>query len=222
MAIDSKIRYTFLILLSLLLISGIGSFIVGVYFMQSTEARRNAVLSQGNVISLIVGAVVVTITSLVGFYGYLKPVQRKVALLAFCWMLVVVILACIFLGIGVWYQTLTFHDDSGVHWRSQWSYNLRRAFQDYDGTTPCCGFTDPTDFPAVSNICFDQSALPGCQDMVFSYGDSYLVQIYMFIFGMTFLDTFAFLAAVIFYQARNYEARFERMAQKKFTKKGVN
>jgi len=216
--IEAKIRYTFLALLALLLISGVGSFIVGLYFLQSTESRRNAVLSEGNLISLIVGGIVITLTSLVGFWGYARPIQRKFALLSLCYLIVAVIIACIFLGLGVWYQTLTYHDDTGDRWRKQWNYGLRRAFQDYEKDTPCCGFNDPRDFPAITDICFEQSALPGCQDIVFQYGDSYLVQIYIFIFGLTFLDTFAFLAAVIFLQARNDEARFERMAQKMFKK----
>jgi len=110
------------------------------------------------------------------------------------------------------------HDDSGNNWRNSWSYNLRRSFQEFAPDAPCCGFTSPRDAPALTDVCFEQSALPGCQDLVFAYADSYLRNIYTFIFGLTILDFIVFLMGVIFVQARNDEARFEKMAKKLFAK----
>jgi len=220
MAISKNTRYTFLALNTLFLASGLIAFSVGLYFNTTTEARRNAVVSSSNLYSLIMGGIIILATSVIGFVGYMEPIKRKQWLLAFCWLVVGLMFTCIGLGCGVWFQTLTMHDDSGLKWRSSWSYNLRRAFQEAKTDAPCCGFMSPRDAPALTDVCFDQSALPGCQDFVFSYADSYLRNIYTFIFSLTFLDLFVFLAGVIFVQERNDEARFERMAAKMFGGKG--
>ena len=214
MAISNSIRYSFLTLTLVLLASGIAALATGIYFNSTTEARRNAVVSSGNLISLIVGGALIIFTSLLGIYAYLDPLKRKLYLQGFAWLVFLISLTCVGLGIGIWYQTLTMHDDSGANWRNLWSYNLRRSFQEFDPRQPCCGFTSPRDAPAVTDTCFEQSALPGCQDLVFAYADSYLSNIYTFIFGMTILDFIVFLMAMIFIQERNDEARYEKMAQK--------
>jgi hypothetical protein len=97
-----------------------------------------------------------------------------------------------------------------------WTYNLKLAFQNSEEYPPCCGFKDPRDAPALTDYCFEQSALPGCQDYVFAYGDSYLRNIYMFVFGLCVLISLTWMSAVVFVQARNDEERFEKMAQKVF------
>lgn len=219
MAIDPRIKYTYITLVSLLFASGIVSVFFGAYFSTSVEARRNAVLSRGNIASLIYGGVSVILVSILGVRGYMNPLRRKNTIFIFCVLMVGILLSCICLGIGVWYQTLTMHDDSGDKWRTQWSYNLRKGFQVYLKDTPCCGFRDPTDSPAATDICFEQSILPGCQDFVFSYAEEYLRNIYTFIFGLTFLDFFAIVAGILFFQARNEEARFVKLAQKAFSEK---
>jgi hypothetical protein len=216
MAISTSIRYSFLVLNLLLLCSGLASLATGLFFSSTTEARRNAVVSPGNLLSLTVGGGLITVTGILGCVAYWNPMRFRRAISVYCLLVISLALTCIGLGVGIWYQTLTMHDDSGDYWRTSWSYNLRKSFQEFSPDAPCCGFTSPRDAPAITDVCFEQSALPGCQDLVFTYADSYLRNIYTFIFGLTVLDAIVFLMAVIFLQAVNDEVRFEKMARKLF------
>lgn len=72
------------------------------------------------------------------------------------------------------------------------------------------------DAPAISETCFANSTLGGCQEFVFSYADSYLRNIYSLIFGLVVFYVIGFLSGVVIIQARNEEARFERLAQKNY------
>ncbi|RKP11745.1 Tetraspanin/Peripherin [Piptocephalis cylindrospora] len=214
MAISVNIKRTFLVILLLFFASGTGLLAIGLKFSAQRDSRRNAVVSDADITSLIAGGGVILGTAFIGLWGHLDPVRRKTSLLVFCCLVIGIILASIILGGSVWFTTLTMHDDFATRWRTIWSPSLRKAFQEARGDKFCCGWTGPEDSPSISDTCFANSTLGGCQDYVFSYADSYLRNIYSLIFGLVVFYVIGFLTGVVVIQARNQEARFERLAQK--------
>jgi hypothetical protein len=221
MAIEKSVRMMFLGMNSIYLIGGITCVIVGSYFHTNPYARRNAVVTTDDILSLICIGAIVVFNGLAGMFGFLNPITRRPILVAFCFVVLGIVVAQIVMGLVIWYKTLTMYDGFAVHWRG-WDEELRLAFQTLDPDNPCCGFTGPTDFPATSNICNANTppTVPGCQATVYSYAAGYLSNIYTWIFIFVFVGLFDFLTAVMVLQAATDEERYQKISQKAVAQSG--
>ncbi|ORX94382.1 hypothetical protein K493DRAFT_221395, partial [Basidiobolus meristosporus CBS 931.73] len=161
---------------------------------------------------LVVGVITI-ISAIVGLYGSIYPVRRKVWLVTYSWLVVAVLVIELSLGALIWFRSLDIRASFSEKWRT-WDPALRALFQETDN---CCGYFDSTDYPAVSYSCrATETGLgdnwPGCVDMIHIYMDNYLRNIYTALFGFVAVDVFALVAAVVLIQARNDQERYERIS----------
>ncbi|RKP07569.1 Tetraspanin/Peripherin [Thamnocephalis sphaerospora] len=224
MAIQKSIRMMFLGMNTIFFLAGAASVGVGAYFYTDSSAgsaRRNAVVTADDIMSLIAIGSIVLFTALVGYFAYLQPVTRKPLMITFCFAVIGIVVVQVIMGILVWYKTLTMYDGFGSHWRA-WDEELRDNFQRLNEHAPCCGFANPTDFAAPSAVCSAStpSTIPGCQATVYTYADSYLRNIYTCIFIFVFIGIFDFFTAVMVVQAASDEERYEKISQKIMVKPG--
>ncbi|RKP25093.1 hypothetical protein SYNPS1DRAFT_29162 [Syncephalis pseudoplumigaleata] len=194
---------------------------IGAYFENNQHARRNAVVSMDNIRSLISIGALVLFSSLVGFFGFVKPIVRKPILISFGLSVVGIVIVLVIMGIHVWYTTLTMYDDFAYKWRG-WDPSLRNGFQTFTPGSPCCGYANPHDFPAANDFCGPSTpmSVPGCRDTIYSYASSYLTNIYTCVFLFVFIGILDFLTVIMVIQAASEEERYERMSQKRLYRSG--
>ncbi|KAI9598899.1 Tetraspanin/Peripherin [Syncephalis fuscata] len=221
MAIQKSVRVMFLVMNSIFFAAGIASVAIGAFFQNNHHARRNAVVSEDNILSLISIGAIVLFSSVVGFFGFVQPIPRKPILISFSISVVGIVIVLVVMGIHVWYTTLTMYDDFAFHWR-KWSVSLRDNFQTFTPGSPCCGYSNPHDFPAPSDFCGATTpmSVPGCRDTIYAYASSYLTNIYTCTFLFVFIGILDFLTTIMVIQSANEEERYEKMSQKRVTRPG--
>jgi len=77
----------------------------------------------------LIGAAVAA-TALVGYIGGAAPVRFKVMLIAFAWLIVLMMIAELGLGGVIWFKTLRMRSLFLTQWVTEWSDPLKVAFQD--------------------------------------------------------------------------------------------
>ncbi|ORY00839.1 hypothetical protein K493DRAFT_312655 [Basidiobolus meristosporus CBS 931.73] len=204
--VTTTMKLTLLMSIILYVAAGgvIGGF--GIYFLLTPLKRRAVVLTSEMIIGSLAFFGFVLLTSLIGFFGFLRPLRRKGLLNLFIWLIAVAFIVHITLGGLAYFNTLDIPRSYSEKWQ-RWDSAVRVSFQE---TGQCCGYNDETDFPATTDLCGAQpTGLPGCVDSVHSFVQSYLKPIYIVLFAFTAVDAIAVLAAFMVIQASREERRYE-------------
>ncbi|KAF9419976.1 phospholipid scramblase 1 [Podila epigama] len=219
MASLKKLQAYFYGFIGLYILTGLGAFILGNVWLQQSEegAPREAVISRSiETAGTVIGGLVV-VTGLVGIIGGTSPINRKVFLVTFVWLLIAIVCAELSLGGIIWFKTLRmrslFHDQ----WLN-WPNTLKTAFQDMTSLTGydlCCGYQKGKDI-VLSGHCTPTTTTmyEGCEDKISAFADGYLRKLYTSLFGFTVVNVFIFICTIILIQARNDEERYIRIGRK--------
>ncbi|KAF9942485.1 phospholipid scramblase 1 [Mortierella antarctica] len=213
-----KLQRYYFFFITIYLVTGIGALVMGtMWLQQSVEgAPREAVISRSiEKAGTFIGAFVAA-TALVGFVGGIAPVRRKPFLVAFAWLIIAAMIAELALGGVIWFKTLRMRSLFETQWLT-WSNSLKIAFQDMtslSGYSQCCGYQDGEQIVRSGACAASPTVLPGCEEKVSAFADSYLRKLYTSLFGFTVVNVVCFVSTIILLQARNDEERYIRIGRK--------
>jgi len=213
--ISPKIRYSFLFLDLFYLATGLILLIVGVLWWEDLgNSLRNVIVTPNLLAGSIFVGGLVTFSFLLSAVGLFDPLRRKNFLIAYCVIVVCVIISLLCLGGVVWFSTLSERAHFGGEWTNNWSDSMKGLFQD---ELKCCGWQNVTTGFIPSSFCptIEESMnKPGCLDPLVVHADDLLRNLFTTMFGFITADVFAFFACVILIQARNVEERYRKIDEK--------
>ncbi|KAJ1974238.1 hypothetical protein H4R35_003710 [Dimargaris xerosporica] len=218
--LPGNIRYSFLLLNSVFLVSGAVAIGTMVYFLLQPFARRNVVLTSDIVTGALACGCITTVIAVLGYIGYAKALSRSMVMVCYCWLAGLLQIGEIILGAFVWFRTLDIRSDYYPKWQS-WSEELRQNFQDF---SRCCGYFNATDFAAPSDQCpstvsldgSDASTKPltGCSEDLQIYAADYLQDMYTVIFCFVVIAFIAMFAGILLYLSCRDLKRYMRTTEK--------
>ncbi|KAJ1654707.1 hypothetical protein IWQ61_005403 [Dispira simplex] len=210
-----NIRLSFLVTNGVFLVAGTVAIGFMVYYSLHPFARRNVVITPDIMYGALAVGCATVLTSLLGFFGLLNPIRRKLPLVLYCWFTGVIQISAIILGACVWFRTLDIKSDYYPKWKS-WDKALRGNFQDY---SRCCGYLNADDYAAESPLCPasrgpDDEVLPGCSDQLLIYVNDYLQNMYIVMFLFVGVGFVTMLTGLVLFLSSRDLKRYIRTSEK--------
>nr|CAG8569709.1 8607_t:CDS:2 [Entrophospora candida]CAG8572291.1 8747_t:CDS:2 [Entrophospora candida] len=212
-AISKGILASFVVIELFYLLKGLVIIIFGALWINRVEPNFRLVLTNNLLIAGFGVGGLIIISFFAALVGFFSPIKRKRFLQAHVFLIIVSALYLLALGANVWFKTLDERNQFSKEW-SKWSTGTRAFFQD---ELNCCGYNDPTDMVADSDVCppnTDLSGKVGCIDAVTRIADKASRQLFTSLFGFIVIDIFAFFSTIILIQARNVEERYIKIDEK--------
>ncbi|KAJ2789517.1 hypothetical protein H4R21_006720 [Coemansia helicoidea] len=188
---------------------GVAALALGIYYINATgEGQRVYTVTHQSLRFYVFIGLYIAATSMLGVFAALAPLKRKRLLHIYVGLLGLGIVIMVCVSLWLWTYTLDINGYYGQMWRTQWSDDIKLAFEN-DGS--CCGYLSRDDSPMASApACVDQSIKHGCMYTVIFYGQACHSYIYAGLITCSIISLFSAIAGLMLIIDCNAEKRVRR------------